>query len=155
MLAGVKDVFTPENMCRKPTKCCYPDCGKCPYKDCRYDAVLPEERRQQDIFDRGLEAVDPEVVKRRERQKRYNQSKKGKAAQKRYRESDKGIEARKRYQKSDLFKEAQKRYLQSEKGKETTRINSKKKILNGKNAEYCRAYYLRKKQEDIYEIKRN
>lgn len=43
MLASVKDVFTPENMCRKPPKCCYPDCGECPYKDCRYDRLEVED----------------------------------------------------------------------------------------------------------------
>ena len=78
--------------------------------------------------------MEPEVLRRKGTMKRYNSGDKGKKRQKRYNHSDKGKESRKRYE-------------QSEKGKNTAKRKLEKKIASGKNAEYCRAYYYRKKQE--------
>lgn len=50
-----------------------------------------------------------------------------------------------RYNHSDKGREARKRYEQSDKGKATDRKKQAKRIASGKNAEYCRRYYLKKK----------
>ena len=94
----------------RPTNCVYPNCGRCTYTDCVYDGVESQERMQQDIFDKDIEAVHPSVLARRRRQKKYYESEKGKANEKRKRE---------------------------------------RKIASGKNAEYCRRYYQRKKMEEV------
>ena len=105
----------------RPRKCIYPDCERCVFTDCIYDMVERKDVFEQDMFDKELEVVEPEVLLRRERQKRYNNSDKGKASRKRYSATDKGRENEKR--------------------------KSQRKIDNGKNAEYCRRYYYKKKMQ--------
>lgn len=140
-----------ETKTKKPLKCCYPNCFECPYVDCRYDGLEYSETLQQDRFDRELEIVEPEVLKRRKYQSVYFRTEKGKQArreaQKRYSQSEKGKERQKRYQQTERFKDAQKRYLQSDKGKECERRKTQKKIKSGKNAEHCRRYREEHKEE--------
>lgn len=64
-----------------------------------------------------------------------------------YQHSQKGKEAEKRYNSSQKGRERQRRYLKTEKGKETEKRKSKKKVESGKNAEYCRIYYQKKKMQ--------
>lgn len=52
-----------------------------------------------------------------------------------------------RYNHSEKGKEARKRYANSEKGQANEKRKREKKIASGKNAEYCRRYYARKKAE--------
>lgn len=49
---------------------------------------------------------------------------------------------------SEKGKEAQMRYAQSDKGRARDKRKQEKKIKSGKNAEYCRRYY-RKHREEI------
>jgi hypothetical protein len=146
-------------------KCCYPECGNCPFADCIKDDVSYEEMVIQDKFDRQITMentiVEPEVLKRRERQgkqwfkeaqKRYRQSEKGKLTQKKYNQSEKCKLSQKKYAQSEKGKLAQKRYNQSEKGKATMARKQKKKCESGKNAEYCRRYYQKKKLLALQEI---
>ena len=67
--------------------------------------LTPEERR----------------LRKREYDRRYRQSEKGKEANRRYRQSEKGKEAKRRYRQSEKGKEAKRRYRQSEKCKENDR----------------------------------
>lgn len=96
---------------------CNEDCFNCPFADCISDKLIDSERAAQDIFDK-------DVIKGR-------------------------LTGRKlvtyRYEQSDKGKERQKRYRNSEKGKENEKRKRAKKISSGKNAEYCRRYYERKK----------
>lgn len=144
----------------KPKKCCYPDCLNCHYDDCYYDIVEYKDILEQNRFDKELEAIDPEVLLRRKIQRKYQKSEKGKIVQERYRKSqkgklsqkrylasEKGKLTRERYRKSEKGKETKKKYEQSEKGKEKNKRRTKKKIESGKNAEYCRKYYWKKKAE--------
>lgn len=103
----------------RPKKCGYPDCFNCSYSDCRYDLLEREEIFQQDNFDKSLDVVEPEIMARRKRQRKYNHSEKGKARQE--------------------------KYAQSEKGKENEKRKRQGKIDSGKNAEYCRRYYHKRK----------
>lgn len=92
------------------------DCLACPYKDCIHDGLLPGERRVRDTYDRELEAVDPAVMKRRERYRRYRQSEKGREAQRRYAASQKGKKRSRRYMSSEKGKATQWRYQENKKG---------------------------------------
>lgn len=94
--------------CEKPLKCKYPNCFNCPYADCKYDLLTIEDVLRQDNFDKEL--IEPEVLKRRERQKRYDKS-------------GKGIERTKRYNKTDKAKERWKRYYRKKKQK---KVNKRK-----------------------------
>lgn len=132
---------------QKPKNCNYPNCFDCPYTDCRYERVEHADIVAQDKFDKSLEVVEPEILARRKRQKKYIESQKGKDSQKKYSESEKGRERQKKYIQSAKGKEAQKRYRQSEKGKENEKRKSQKRISSGKNAEYCRRYYYKKKMQ--------
>ena len=120
-------------MSNKPNNCKYPYCDRCIYDDCVYDDVTFSDILRQDKFDQLLEVIESKKLKKKETMKRNNTREKGKERQKKYNNSSKGKEARKRYEKS-------------EKGKNTAKRKSEKKIASGKNAEYCRAYYYRKKQ---------
>lgn len=126
-----------------------------------YDDVVvtPEERQRQDEFDLMITKWR-QHTSRGKSQFKYNHSEKGRLAkaryqstekfrhtQERYRKSERGREMLKKYSRSQNFREAQKRYRESEKGKEAERRRTQKRIANGKNAEACRRYYLRKKQE--------
>ena len=53
----------------------------------------------------------------------------------------------KKYLKTPKGMEARKRYLRSEKGMEIKKNSSQKRIKNGKNAEACRRYYQRHREE--------
>ena len=83
---------------KKPRLCKYPDCQEYVYQDCVLDGYLIDEAKEQDMFDRSLEAVDPRTAKVRRYQSRYQQTDKGKERQKKYNKSQKGIEARRRYE---------------------------------------------------------
>ena len=131
----------------KPKKCCYPNCFECPYDDCRYNGIECGERKLQDIFDKELEVVETEILKRRQKQKRYSKTEKYKKSQDLYNMSDKRKESQKRYNQSQKGKDARKRYLDSEKGSEMQKRKQLKKIESGRNAENCRRYYWRKKLE--------
>lgn len=142
----------------KPENCCYPNCFECPYDDCEYDGVEVSESKLQDEFDKDLEAVEPSVKLRRKRHNKYNKSDKGKERLNKYNKSDKGKERQKNYEESKKGKERQRkynlsakgkerteRYLKSEKGIENEKRKAQKKIASGKNAEYCKRYYYKKK----------
>lgn len=62
-----------------------------------------------------------------------------------YEHSEKVIQMKRNYAKSDAGKRAHKRYIQSDKGKEAEKRHTQKQIKSGKNAEYCRRYYWKKK----------
>lgn len=112
--------------------CCNMQCTACMYKDCIYNGVTDAERKQQDAYD--TEVIGGRKYGRGLVVWKYEHTDKGKARAKRYEQSDKG-------------KERQKRYAQSEKGKAVAKKKQQKKIESGKNAEYCRRYYQRKKAE--------
>jgi len=102
---------------------CNMDCFNCIYIDCINDAEPTEaERQAQDDYDRFV------VTDRLKEQARF----KGHMSQWKYNHSAKG-------------KAAQKRYFKTDKGKEAERRHKQKQIASGKNAEYCRRYYARKK----------
>lgn len=139
---------------------CNHECLHCQYKDCMNDDLTRQEQAQQDAMDREiafmrLDNKSQKVIagrrkyrnssKGREAQKRYASSEKGKMAKKRYSSSPKGMEASRQYEQTDKAKERYQRYAQSEKGKAAAARKSERKIRSGKNAEYCRAYYYRKK----------
>lgn len=92
----------------RPRKCMYPNCERCVYMDCIYDGLESKDVLEQDMFDKKLEVVEPEISARKERQKRYNTT-------------DKGKERFKRYAQTDKFKKSQDKYNNSEKGKERWR----------------------------------
>ena len=132
-------------MLKKPKKCVYPDCEKCVYADCRYDGLERLDIVEQNKFDKELEVVEPEVLQKRKNQKKYNATDMGKEKQRRYNSSEKGKIRQKKYNDSEKGKESRKRYALSEKGIENERRKQKQKIDKGKNAEYCRRYYYKKK----------
>lgn len=101
---------------------CNMDCFSCTLPECVFDGVTEEERRQQDELDRHcarerIARECPHNLKFFD----YNHSEKGKAARK--------------------------RYAQTDKGKATAKRKSQKAVASGKNAEYCRRYYQKKKAE--------
>jgi hypothetical protein len=102
-----------------PRGCRYPDCEYCVFPDCKHDGLERADVYRQDKLDMSLEEVSVEDLKRMEYQNKYNQSEKGKASRKRYSRTEKGLENEKR--------------------------KRQRKIDNGKNAEYCRRYYYKKK----------
>ena len=108
-------------MSDKPKKCCYPDCFNCQYTECRYDSLERKDIVEQDKFDKELEVVEPEITARRERQKQYNTT-------------DKGKERFRRYAQTDNFKESQRKYNNSDKGKERFRRYYQKKKLQMQSA---------------------
>lgn len=139
---------------------CNHECLHCQYKDCMNDDLTGQEQEQQDAMDREiafmrLDDKSQKVIasrrkyqnsgKGKEAQKKYASSEKGKAAKKRYFSSQKGMEANRRYEQTDKAKERHQRYAKSEKGKAAASRKSERTIRSGKNAEYCRAYYYRKK----------
>lgn len=107
---------------------CNHDCLNCIYEDCVDDALTQEERMRQDEYDR-------ESIKERIKEERSG-LRKGKLKFYDYNHSEKG-------------KSRAHRYAQSEKGKARDRRKQEKRIASGKNAEYCRAYYQRKKLERV------
>lgn len=66
-----------------------------------------------------------------------------------YNHSDKGKMRFERYDHSDKGKARFEKYNQSEKGRLNQQKKSKKKVASGKNAEYCRRYYEKKKMETV------
>lgn len=108
-------------MNEKPKNCQYPNCQNCTYTDCIYDGLEHSDVERQDKFDNELEIIELKILSRRKRQARYFRSEKGKIAQK--------------------------KYLQSIKGREMVRRKGQKRIENGKNAEYCKRYYEKHKEE--------
>lgn len=104
---------------------CNMDCFHCPYEDCVNDEITDEDRKTQDKYD--VNCNKERIPEERSRTK-------------------KKYEAQYDYMRTEKRKIAQKRYMDSEKGKATQKRYANKKILSGKNAEYCRAYYYRKKQ---------
>lgn len=98
---------------------CNMDCFHCRKVDCDNNEVTAAEIKAQDKFDR--EAVGERKYGIDRKIWLYNNSAKG--------------------------KEARKRYEQSEKGRATAKRKQQRRIASGKNAEYCRAYRQRKKEE--------
>lgn len=102
---------------------CNKDCENCKYDDCICESA--------DYSDIDTSKLDLEISEQRAKEKgnysiwKYNHSEKGKAARKRYK--------------------------QSEKGKATEKRHTQKRIASGKNAEYCRNYYRRKKERMLLE----
>lgn len=157
----------------RPEGCVYPFCLKCTLGDCMYNDVERRDEVDADKRDklanylnadnRTRERIDyNRTPERKEGFKRYKQSDKGKNSQHKYNQSDKHKEAVKRYNQSDKRKESQlkynqsdkgkmakKRYEQSEKGMLVARKKKKKQVESGKNAEYCRKYYYRRKMEKL------
>ena len=123
---------------------CDRNCFNCVYEDCIVDDVTKEEEDEQKRFDDFIRHKNGTASKYK-----YNNSEKGKARYKKYWQSEKGKEAQKRYAQSEKGREAQKRYAQSEKGKANNKRKQEKRIANGKNAEACRRYYLKKKAEKV------
>lgn len=132
----------------KPKKCKYPNCFQCVYADCRYDTLEYMDTKMQDEFDKDLEVVEPEIAKHRICQKKYSKSEKGRATWIRYSRTEKYKEKQRRYEKSEKGKERRIRYSKTEKGKAKERKKTQKRIESGKNAEYCRNYYYRKKEKE-------
>lgn len=141
---AVKD-YSPES---RPKKCKYPNCFQCDYADCRYNGLEYLDIKMQDEFDKDLEAVDPEIKKHRMCQKKYSKSEKGREAGIRYLRTEKYKQKQRRYEKSEKGKERRIRYSKTEKGKAKERRKMQQRITSGKNAEYCRNYYYRKKEKE-------
>lgn len=118
---------------------CTMNCLHCSQVDCTNNKITDAERKQQDSYDR--EVAKEHIPEERRSHCKY------KLAQYDYNHSDKGRASRKRYERSEKGKASQKRYVQSEKGKATAKRKQQKQIASGKNAEYCRRYYQRKKAE--------
>lgn len=55
---------------QKPSKCCHPDCEKCPYADCEWDGLDSDEIQDKSI-DVLLFPVSREVKMARDRANRY------------------------------------------------------------------------------------
>lgn len=121
--------------------------------------VTEDERAMQDEIDAAIR-ISRQVTARQKSQYRYNHSDKGqknrskyqqtdkfRQSQRKYRHSPKGQEMLRKYSKSQNFKDAQEKYRHSEKGIENEQRKRKRKVASGKNAEYCRRYYYRKKAE--------
>jgi len=120
---------------KKPPKCCHPNCFKCPYVECRWNDMTTDDytetnRRDYELYEDSTG-------------RKYH-----KGSDEEYRKN--WVSA---YNRSERGKSAQKRYRDSEKGKENERRKRKRKIASGKNAESCRRYYERHKEE-ILERKR-
>ena len=147
----IKLALLKQEMNKKPKYCVYPNCLKCTYADCVYSKLEMTDIIAQDKFDKELEILEPEVLRIRERQKRYLSSEKGKKAIERYHKSEKYKESQKRYNNSEKGVERTKRYLSTEKGGEYLRRKLKKKIESGKNAEYCRRYRQKLKERKMIE----
>lgn len=99
---------------------CNYDCLNCDKPDCDNDIITGKEVKIS-------QKMDFEIT----RERAFSSCQK---AQLKYNQSIKGRASRERYSKS-------------EKGKENERKKSRRKVESGKNAEYCRAYYYRKKRK--------
>lgn len=99
---------------------CNHDCLNCDKPDCDNDVITSDDVTKSQSMDFEIKR-ERAFTPRQKSQLKYNQSDKGKNARKRYSESDKG--------------------------KENERRKRKRRVTSGKNAEYCRAYYYRKKAE--------
>lgn len=102
---------------------CHRNCFKCPYADCVVESASEAEMSAQRIEDREILIERLKGVKG------------AKAALKRYNLSEKG-------------RARVKKYLESEKGRAMLKRRTQTKIKNGKNAEYCRKYYQRRKERN-------
>ena len=143
---------------------CNRDCFNCPYDDCICDTMTSDEIAVQDRYDKGIRrmnAIDNGTIKfykynhsskGKARSDRYLKSPKGKATAKRYNASEKGKARQREYNSSDKGKARAKKYEQSDKGKANSRKKTQARILSGKNAEYCRRYYYKKKAERELEL---
>ncbi len=108
---------------------CDKNCENCKYDDCICES---EDYSDIDFVDKEIEKDLAEVKaieKGTYKVWRYNHSERGKANLKKYR--------------------------QSEKGKAMERRKTQKRIASGKNAEYCRNYYRRKKERMLLEKELN
>lgn len=129
---------------------CDMDCFHCSKPDCDNDSLTRDERISQDVRDRFAQYERKYGIKRTMAD--YERSERGKERQKKYFQTKKGKEARRRYNSSEKGKARHREYMKSEKGKEIARRQSQKAIASGKNAEYCRAYYQRKKEKAFREL---
>lgn len=98
-------------------KCRYPDCFNCEKPDCDYNELDTMDIIRQDMFDKALELelLPIEIIKRRQTQRKYNKTDKGKKRTKRYNNSAKGKERFKAYNQSEKGKERFKRYYEKKK----------------------------------------
>ena len=112
---------------------CDMDCLNCIFEDCTNDSDLTDEEIKQ-ADDGDKYAKVSRLYGKELRTYRYEQSERRKESHMRYDQSEKG-------------KERFRRYGQSAKGKATEKRKMQKRIASGKNAEYCRRYYQRKKAE--------
>ena len=133
---------------------CTMDCFNCTKPDCDVDGVTFYEKCEQDKRDKSIELdrASEDVKRRREYQRKYDRSEKGKARSNRYIASYKGKEKEKRRENTEKGIERHKRYEQSERGKAARTQYREQLIASGKNAEYCRAYYQRQKEKKQKEL---
>lgn len=112
----------------KPTGCIYPKCLSCPLPECEYDGV--------EIDDEAVSnAIDSEIIHMRVVERHYING------------TYSTYDSKRKYHRSDKGKNALKRYLNSDKGKEAQKRKAQKDIESGKNAEKCRRYYERHRDE--------
>lgn len=132
---------------------CNMDCLNCEYKDCKNNKMTDAERHAQNQYDN--ECKKERTSEERHNMKKgrrlviydYNHTDKAAACREKYEQTEKAKARRQRYAQSEKGKAAQKRYAQSEKGREAQKRNTQRQIASGKNKEYCKAYYQRKKAE--------
>lgn len=128
---------------------CNMDCFNCCKPDCDNDELTTAERNAQTEYDR--EIIYDRKFGREKVLAKYDKSEKGKARTKKYRNSAKGKEATRRYETSEKGKERYRRYCNSERGQSVRKQYRDQLVATGKNAEYCRAYYYRKKAQKMME----
>lgn len=130
---------------------CNMDCFNCALPDCRNDHVTDTERKAQDAYDK--ESVKERGERMRKGQKTaqydYEHSDKGKETRRQYRQTPQYKAQQKAYRQTETYKAKMRRHQQTEKGKAAAKRARQKQIASGKNAEYCRAYYQRKKEEAL------
>ena len=142
---------------------CDMKCFECSKPDCDFDGVTHDECISQEVRDRfalydrkyGAERVRADYNRTdrgRERLKKYETTEKAKERRKKYQQSEKGKEARRRYNSSEKGKARHREYMKTEKGKAIRKKQAQKRIVSGKNAERCRAYYQRKKEKQLREL---
>ena len=112
----------------RPRGCVYPNCLKCPLPECEYDGIEIEDEAESRALDRDI------FLLRLVECHNMNGTYAAYASQRKYSRSEKG-------------KLAKKRYFASEKGKEALKRKAQKDIDTGKNAEKCRRYYARHRDE--------
>ena len=52
-------------------KCNYPDCFNCTKDDCDYEGIYFSDIKRQNEFDKSLQVVEPEILKIRQKKRKY------------------------------------------------------------------------------------